>query len=291
MLNPQVLEDLEIELLLLGLWARFGHDLRGYARAQLKERMHRFIAAAGLNTVSGLQERMLHDSAARAAFLESLAPPDEQGGRLRRRDVLLSPRERGGPTVFADADFYDGLRGQVLPWLRTHPWIRIWVAECGSGEDVYTLAILLEEAGLYDKARIYATSVHPESLSAARAGVLDSFDAVEASCRAPGGDASLAKLCRPVDGRAVVAPSLHRHIVWGEHSLVTDASLNEFHLTVCRGGVLAGYAPRLRRRAWQLFHDSLAPFGVLASDQAPDMPPFDVRFQAMPGTGLYRRIG
>ena len=133
------LEDLETDLLLEGLFRHYGYDFRQYARSSLRRRLWRRVYAEGLDSLSGLQERVLHDPAA--------------------MDRLLLDLSVNVTSMFRDPTFYAAFRSQVVPLLRTYPFVRIWNAGCSSGEETYSLAILLLEEGLYDRTRIYATDI------------------------------------------------------------------------------------------------------------------------------------
>lgn len=258
------IEDLEIDLLLEGVYHRFGLDFRGYTRAPLKSKLRELMQAHGLKTVSGLQEQVMHDARAREAFLRALAGP--------RR------------ALFHDPEFFAALREHAFPWLRTCPFIKIWVAE--HAEDALALAILLEEAGLYERASIYATASDATLLDELRAGVLDSIAECAGNYRDAGGARDFGAYCRELNGRVVLDPRVQRHIVWAQYSLASDASFNEFDLIVCRH-VLDAFAPALARRAHKLFYESLCEFGMLALGQAPITL---FHYQALaPPQGIFRR--
>src|ERR671935_2537921 len=145
------LEEIELELLLEGVYRRYGFDFREYAPASLRRRVWRRVRAEGLSTVSGLTERLLHDPATMGLLLLDLS-------------INVT-------SMFRDPSFYVAFRAKVVPLLRTYPFTRIWVAGCSTGEEVYSLAILLEEESLYDRSRIYATDINESVLERARSGV------------------------------------------------------------------------------------------------------------------------
>src|ERR687883_179159 len=147
----QELEDLELELLLEGVFRRYGFDFREYAPASLRRRVRRRVHAEGLTTISALQDRLLHDPSCMERLLLDLS-------------INVT-------AMFRDPTFYVAFREKVVPQLRTYPFTRIWVAGCSTGEEVYSLAILLDEEGVYGKARIYATDINEAVLDRARAGV------------------------------------------------------------------------------------------------------------------------
>ena len=167
-------------------------------------------------------------------------------------------------SMFRDPDFFVSFRKKVVPLLRTYPFIRIWNAGCSTGEEVYSLAILLTEAGLYDRTRIYATDFNEEVLSQARSGVfpLDKMREYTANYIRAGGVEAFSSyyLARP-DG-AHMSPALASNIVFAQHNLVSDRSFNEFNVILCRN-VMIYFTRELQQKVHDLFHDSLVTFGVL----------------------------
>src|SRR6185437_3965652 len=144
-------DEIELSLLLEGVYRRYGFDFRGYAPASLRRRVWRRVHAEGLTTLSALQDKLLHDPACMARLLLDLS-------------INVT-------AMFRDPTFYIAFREKVVPLLRTYPFTRIWVAGCSTGEEVYSLAILLHEAGVYERARIYATDINDAVLDRARRGV------------------------------------------------------------------------------------------------------------------------
>ena len=145
------LERLEIELLLEAVYRRYGFDFRQYAQASLKRRLQRRLLAEGLDTISQLQGRLLHDPTC--------------------MEQLLTDLSINVTSMFRDPSFYVAFREKIVPALHTYPFTRIWCAGCSSGEEVYSLAILLQEEGLYERTRLYATDINEHVLTTARAGV------------------------------------------------------------------------------------------------------------------------
>jgi chemotaxis protein methyltransferase CheR len=267
-------EALEIDLLLEGVFRRFGHDFRGYRREPLRARIRQAMRAAGLATVSALQDSVMHDAAAGEALLRALGA----------RPVELFDRP----------DYFRALRATIVPWLRSCPSPRIWLAECGSAEEVCSLAILLEEERLYDRTQIFATGSNEALLREARQGGFapDSFARYEENYRNSGGLGSLSDYCGGQGARGVFSTALYRNVTWAQYSLVTDASFNEFELIVCRSG-LAEFGAPLQRRVLQLFHQSLPLFGVLAADRSEELraAPFNLLYRQIDERqGLYRRV-
>lgn len=242
--HPDPVEDLEIALLLEAVHQRHGFDFRGYALSAVRRRLHRRLHEESVRTVSGLQEKVLRDPAA-----------------MERLVLGLSVTTT---SMFRDPGFFRSLRERVLPVLRTYPVIRVWHAGCSSGEEVYSMAIVLAEEGLYGRSRVYATDLQPRLLQRAAAGAFE-LDAVrrwETAYEAAGGSGVLARYYS-VEGRtAVMTPDLRRNVIFAQHNLVTDASFNEFNLVLCRN-VLMYFAAPLQQRAHRLLYDSLAPLAYL----------------------------
>lgn len=242
--SPDAVEDLEIALLLEAVHQRHGYDFRGYSLSAMRRRIRRRLRDESVRTVSGLQEKVLHDPTAMQRLAENLS-------------VTTT-------SMFRDPGFFRALRVHVFPLLRTYPVVRIWHAGCSTGEEVYSLAILLQEAGLYERCRIYATDLQPRLLQRAAAGVfeLESLRRWEPAYEAAGGAQQLADYYEAQDRHAVMAPDLRRNVIFAQHNLVTDASFNEFHLVLCRN-VLMYFTPTLQVRAQRLINDSLGRLGFL----------------------------
>lgn len=241
---PDAVEDLEIALLLEAVHQRQGFDFRGYALSAVRRRVRRRLHEESVRTVSGLQDKVLHDEAA-----------------MERLVLGLSVTTT---SMFRDPGFFRCLRERVLPVLRTYPVIRVWHAGCSSGEEAYSLAIVLTEEELYGRSRIYATDLQPRLLQRAAAGAFE-LEAVRRwgeAYKAAGGNRRLDHYYTAHQGIAVMAPELRRNVMFAEHNLATDASFNEFHLVLCRNVVMY-FAPPLQLRAHRVVHDSLAPLGYL----------------------------
>lgn len=268
------LEDLEIDLLLEGVFRRYGQDFRGWQREAVRQRLHGLMRADGLRTVSALQERVLHDAGASERLLRALAT----------RPVGL----------FDDPGYYRALRNMLVPWLRSAPVPRIWVAECVAAEEVCGLSILLAEEGLQERTQIYATAANEVLLEEASAGGFDAerFAEYEANYRDSGGKASLERYCGWRDGKRVFGSALLEHVTWAQYSLASDASFNEFQLIACRGAI-GEFGVTLRHRALQLFYDSMPLLGILSVDKADGLTtaPFVSRYKALaPEQGLFQRV-
>lgn len=238
------LERVEIELLLEGIFRHYGHDFRHYAFSSLRRRLKKTLDAEGLATFSALQDRVLHDPIAMDRFLASLA-------------VNVTG-------MFRDPTFFAQVRAAVVPILRTYPYVRIWHAGCASGEEVYALAILLEEEGLYDRSRIYATDMNAEAIERAKAGIfpLARMREFTASYLAAGGTRSFSEYYTAKYDAALFDPRLKRNVLFAQHNLATDKSFSEFNLILCRN-VMIYFDRTLKARVLSLFNESLAPLGLL----------------------------
>jgi chemotaxis protein methyltransferase CheR len=239
------LERIEIELLLEGIFRKYGFDFRAYAYASIRRRLWKRILAEGLSTVSGLQERVLH-----------------QPEMMER---LLLDLSINVTAMFRDPQFYRVFREQVVPMLRTYPFIRLWHAGCASGEEVYSMAILLQEEGLYERARIYATDINEAVLQKAKEGIfpLDRMQEYTENYIAAGGKRAFSDYYVARYGGALFSPSLTKNVVFSQHNLVTDRSFSEFNVILCRN-VLIYFDKSLQSKVHGLFYESLAMFGILA---------------------------
>lgn len=244
----EAIEDIEIRMLLEAVFQYYGFDFRQYATASLKRRIRNCVLYEKTTSVSALQERLLYDRATMERFLQELS-------------INVT-------AMFRDAGFYRVFREEVLPRLRTYPFIRIWHAGCASGEEVYSLAILLHEAGLYERSRLYATDMNEVVLGQARDGVypLEKMELYAQKYLQAGGSGALSDYYTTQYGRAIFHGSLKKNIVWSQHNLVTDGSFNEFHVILCRN-VLIYFDHALQARVHRLLYDSLAPFGMLGLGQ------------------------
>jgi chemotaxis protein methyltransferase CheR len=239
------LETIELQLLLEGVFRQYGFDFREYAPASLKRRVWRRVHAEKAGTISGLLDRVLHD-------------PDVMERLLLDLSINVT-------AMFRDPTFYAALREKVVPLLRTYPFTRIWVAGCSTGEEVYSLAIMLTEEGLYERARIYATDINEAVLQRAQAGVfpIDKMrDYTENYIRA-GGRRSFSEYYLAKYEGALFERTLTENVVWAPHNLVQDRAFNEFNLILCRN-VMIYFDRPLQKRVHELFHESLERFGILA---------------------------
>jgi chemotaxis protein methyltransferase CheR len=238
------IEDLEIQLLLEALFQRYHYDFRHYARASIKRRLVQARDQLGFASISALQDGLLHDASTLPRLLNYLT-------------VQVSE-------MFRDPSYFRALREKVLPHLRTYPSLKVWVAGCSNGEELYSLAILFREEGLHKRTLFYATDINPTALQAAEAGIypLDQVRKFTENHQKSGAKASLSDYYTADYGRAAFDKSLCSHVVFSDHSLVTDAAFAEMHLISCRN-VLIYFDRTLQDRALGLFRDSLARKGFL----------------------------
>ena len=238
-------EEIEVDLLLEGVWRRYGFDFRQYARPSLKRRLWRRVTLEGLQTLSGLQERLLHDPACMERLLLDLS-------------INVT-------AMFRDPTFFRALRATVVPLLRTYPFVRIWNAGCSTGEETYSLAIMLAEEGLYERSRIYATDINAAVLEQARRGLfpLEKMQEYTENYLAAVGTRAFSEYYVAGYEGALFDRRLAENVVFAQHNLVADRSFNEFHMIVCRN-VMIYFDTPLQQRVHDLFHESLARLGVLA---------------------------
>ena len=241
-------EDLELRLLLEGIYQRYGYDFREYARSSIRRRVWRRVTEEGLSSISGLQERILHD-------------PDCMERLLLDLSVSVT-------NMFRDPTFFRALREKVVPVLRTYPFIRIWNPGCSSGEETLSLSILMHEAGLGDRIRIYATDINAEVLERSRLGTfpLERMRDYTANYISSGGSTAFSDYYRSFGEVVQFSSHLLDPIVFAQHNLVTDADFNEFHLIVCRN-VMIYFDRSLQDKVVDLLHRSLVRFGILALGQ------------------------
>jgi chemotaxis protein methyltransferase CheR len=242
--TPEETEALEIRLLLEAIYAQYGYDLRDYALSSMRRRVLAALAASGLANLGEMQHKLLVDPTFFAGVLDALT-------------VRVSE-------LFRDPDFYLTFRAQVVPILRTYPLFKIWHAGCAGGEEVYAMAILLSEEGLYDRAQIYATDLSHEALDHARQGIYPSAQLARFTdnYQRAGGTSSLAAYYTEAYDRLAMRESLRRNVVFFQHNLVSDHVFAEMNVIVCRN-VLIYFGPTLKQRVLAKFEQSLCPRGFL----------------------------
>jgi len=237
------LEDVEIGLLLEGLYRVHGFDFRDYSRASIKRRILELMRAEGRSTVSQYQDKVLRDPA-----------------MLERMLLGLSVH---ATSMFRDPSFYLTFRERVVPLLRTYPTVQIWIAGCSTGEEVYSLAILLDEEKLAGRYRIYATDISQAVLRKARDGIfpLAAMREYTANYHQAGGKHDFSDYYTAQYGSVIFSSALKQNVVFSQHNLATDGSFNEFQVILCRN-VMIYFNKDLQARVHNLLYDSLSMFGV-----------------------------
>jgi len=268
------LEALEIELLLEAIFRRYGFDFREYAPASLRRRLRRRMDGERVGTVSALQERVLHDPVVMERLLLDLS-------------VNVT-------AMFRDPSFFLAFRAKVVPLLRTYPFTRVWVAGCSTGEEVYSLAIVLAEEGLSERTRIYATDINQVVLDRARLGVfpLEKMQEYTQNYIRGGGKRAFSEYYLAKYEGALFSRSLVDNVVWAQHNLASDAVFNEFNVVSCRN-VMIYFDKPLQEHVHSLFYESLAVFGVLALGQKESIrfSPHEAAFEELESDEkLYRKI-
>ncbi|WP_028840435.1 CheR family methyltransferase [Thermomonas fusca] len=242
--NEEALFDLEVRLLLEALFQRYHHDFRDYALASVRRRVRQAMQRLECESVADLQNLVLHE-------------PDAFAQALPFFTVQVSE-------MFRDPAYFLALREHVAPVLRTYPSLKIWVAGCSNGEEVWSLAILLAEEGLLERTLIYATDINPQALRAAESATYEArrVGGFSKNYQAAGGTGSLSDYYSSAYGRAVFDRHLRKHVVFADHSLATDAVFSEVHLVSCRN-VLIYFNAGLQDRAIGLFREALVHRGFL----------------------------
>jgi len=246
-------EDLEVRLLLEAIHAKYGYRFQDYAASSMRRRVRVALARSGLGNLGELQHKLLVDSEFFASMLDDLT-------------VRVSE-------VFRDPSFYRAFREAVVPMLRTYPLLKIWHAGCASGEEVYTMAILLSEENLYERAQIYATDMSLKALDEARDGIYAEAETPHFAKNylESGGKHRFEDYYSSAYGRIVVRESLRRNIVFFQHDLASDHALGEMHVVLCRN-VLIYFGGKLRGRAVSLFADCLERGGFLCLGKNEGLP-------------------
>jgi chemotaxis protein methyltransferase CheR len=267
--------DIEIRLLLQAIFLRYGHDFRDYAPASLKRRVLQAQQRMGAPSISALQERVLHDHDNFAQLLQYLTVPVSE--------------------MFRDPAYFLALRRHVIPVLRTYPSLKLWVAGCSTGEEPYSLAILLHEEGLLERTILYATDINHASLEKARQGIfsLEHMQTFTRNYQRAGGTSSFSDYYTAAYGGALFDRRLRDSITFADHSLATDAVFSETQLVSCRN-VLIYFNRALQDRALGLFHESLSRRGFLGlgSKETLDFSAYADRFEAVSRPDrIYRRLG
>lgn len=237
-------QDLEVRLLLEAIQQIYGYDFRGYNQAHVRRRILHRVQNLGLKSISELQHKLLHEE----HFIEILL-----------RDLSINVTE-----MFRDPGFYRSMRLEVIPVLKTYPFIKVWHAGCSTGEEVYSFAILLKEEGLLDRAQIYATDFNPIVLETARKGIypVSRIKEYTQNYQASGGLQSFSDFYIARYDSVIMDHNLRKNVVFAEHNLVTDNVFAEVHVIICRN-VLIYFNKDLQNRVLKLFADSLIKGGFL----------------------------
>ncbi|BAP14231.1 chemotaxis protein methyltransferase [Alcanivorax sp. NBRC 101098] len=238
------IEDIEIRLLLEAIYQMYGYDFRFYSRASIRRRIMHHLTMSGFDSIMEMTDKVLRDR----SFFTTLF-----------NELTVNVTE-----MYRDPDFYQSFREEVIPVLKTFPFIKIWHAGCSTGEEIYSMAILLEEEGLYDRAMIYATDIDKKVLASAKKGIY-SIEAVKQygdNYRRAGGKHSLSDYFTARYDSVIMEQRLKRNIVFADHDLATDQVFGEMHVILCRN-VLIYFNRALQERVIKLFSDSLDMGGYL----------------------------
>lgn len=263
---PQDPQVIEINLLLEGIFQRYGYDFRDYGKAHAKRRIMHRLALSGINSVSELLHRLLYDE----AFFH-----------LILQDLSINTTE-----MFRDPEFFLAVREQVIPVLKTYPFIKIWHAGCSTGEEVYSMSILLKEEGLLNRTQIYATDFNPSVLQKAREGIYSATQMKEYTRNyiKSGGKYSFSDYYNARYDSAILKKTLKENVVFADHNLVTDSVFGEMNLVMCRN-TLIYFNKKLQDKVVGLFRDSLVPGGFLClgSKESITFPPHKAVFEPVVG--------
>ncbi|WP_346238396.1 CheR family methyltransferase [Niabella insulamsoli] len=245
MIEPDIVKDEEMEMLLTDIACRYSYDFTQYSRASLKRRLNRICVIDKFTSFAELRHRLVSDASYLPRFIE---------------EITVNVTE-----MFRDPHFFKTLREQIFPKLGTHPFIRIWVAGCATGEEAFSLAILLKEANLYRKSLIYATDINPGVLEKASRGIFSAaaIKQYEENYLLSGGKSEFSSYYVSRYDLVKFNEDLSEKMIFSTHNLVSDASFNEFQLILCRN-VLIYFDRNLQNKVFRLFDESLQPFGYLA---------------------------
>ena len=247
------LTDIEVSILLEGIYLHYGYDFRNYSRPSIQRRIRHRMQSERLQTVTQLLDRVLHDRAAMDRLLD---------------DFSINVTE-----MFRDPDFFLTFRRDVIPRLKSLPMIRIWHAGCSTGEEVYSMAIMLHEEGLYSRSMLYATDMNESVLENAAQGAfpLNKMKLYTKNYQQSGGEKSFSEYYTVSNNNVVFSPELSRNIAFLQHNLVTDHSFNDFNVIICRN-VLIYFNSELQQRVVHLFNESLVPGGFLGLGSKEGLP-------------------
>ena len=238
------IEDIEIKLLLEAILRRYGYDFRNYSGASLKRRIHHHLQLSKCKSISEMIPRLLHDS----SFFELLL-----------FDFSITVTE-----MFRDPSFYLSVRKKVIPFIKTYPFPKVWHAGCATGEEVYSMAILLKEEKSLDKATIYATDFNDSALAKSKSGIypINNVKKYTANYQKAGGVGSFSEYYHSQYDSIILDQSLKKRLTFANHNLVTDGVFGEMNLILCRN-VLIYFNKDLQGHVLNLFYDSLVDGGFL----------------------------
>lgn len=264
----------DVRAVLQCVYEKTGMDFRQYAFASIRRRVRASMQAEGLAEVTELRERVRESDAAMERLAKTLTLPVT--------------------SMFRDPQFYVEFRDKVTPLLRTHPYLRLWVAGCSTGQEVYSLAILLHEEGLYERSRIYSTDLQSQALERAKQGIFPvaAMQDYTRNYQAAGGRAAFSDYYTADSEAAILRSFLKANIVFGMHNLVTDGSFNEFQVIFCRN-VMIYFNAQLQERVHTLLYESLATLGYLGLGRGETIrfSPFEGRYEGVsPRERLYRKV-
>lgn len=231
-------EDIEIRLLLEAIYAKYGYDFRDYSGAHMKRRILHRLSMSGLSSISEMQNKVLYDN----EFF----------------NLILSDFSINVTEMFRDPTFYKAFREKVVPVLKTYPFIRVWHAGCSSGEEVYSMAILLKEEGIYERSQIYATDFNNDVLHKAKEGIfsIENIKDYTLNYQRSGGKASFSDYFLAKYDSVIFNQDLKKKIIFAEHNLAIDGVFGEMHVIVSRN-VLIYFNKELQNKTLKLFSDSL----------------------------------
>ena len=237
-------EKLEIKFLLDAIHSKYGYDFRNYAKASLKRRIKHRLSLSGLKNISEMLHKVLYD----ISFFETLL-----------LDFSINVTE-----MFRDPTFFLALRKTIVPILKKKSFIKIWHAGCATGEEVFSMAILLKEEGLYDRTQIYATDFNEIILQKAKAGIfpIEKIKTYTVNYQKAGGNKSFSEYYTAKYKYALIDKSLKQNIVFADHNIVTDWVFGEMNLIICRN-VLIYFDRKLQNHVFRLFKESLSDDGFL----------------------------
>jgi chemotaxis protein methyltransferase CheR len=243
-LQSEEIERIEIELLLEAVYRYYGYDFRNYAPPFVQRRIRHRVQKENLSSISALQEKILRDSGVIEGFLS---------------DFSVNVTE-----MYRDPTFFQSFRTKIIPLIKDYPSIRLWHVGCSTGEEVYSMSILLHEEGIYEKTRIYATDINKSVLEKARLGSfpLNRMQLYTKNYIEAGGKRAFSEYYKAVDDKVFFHPYLQKNVVFAQHNLVTDQSFNEFDIIICRN-VLIYFNKILQNHVHNLLYNSLSQSGFL----------------------------